>query len=148
MQRKLVPDVVRDQRIHAVTPDVAVRSVARIMAENTVAAVVVVEGGTLKGIITERDITARLVARERDPDSTTAGDIMTPDPDTLGPDDSAEEALRMMRERNYRHLPVTDKGTVVGMISVRDLYAVVTDQLTRDVRNHEAFIYGEAYGTA
>jgi CBS domain-containing protein len=54
----------------------------------------------------------------------------------------------MMREHNYRHLPVTDQGTVVGMISVRDLYAVVTDQLTRDVRNHEAFIYGEAYGTA
>jgi CBS domain-containing protein len=148
MQRKLVPDVVRDQRIHAVTPDVTARSVARIMADNKVAAVVVVDDGVLKGIITERDITARLVARERDPDATTAGDIMTPNPDTLGPDDSAEEALRMMREHNYRHLPVTDQGTVVGMISVRDLYAVVTDQLTRDVRNHEAFIYGEAYGTA
>ncbi|MCF8479807.1 MAG: CBS domain-containing protein [Rhodospirillum sp.] len=148
MQRKLVPDVVRDQQIHSVTPDVTARTVAQTMAENRVAAVVVVENGVLKGIITERDITARLVARNRDPDTTIAADIMTPNPDTLGPEDSAVEALRMMRERNYRHLPVTDQGTVVGMISVRDLYAVVTDQLTQDVRTHEAFIYGESYGTA
>jgi CBS domain-containing protein len=148
MQRKIVPDVVRDQTIHSVPMNLPADEVARLMAGAKVAAVVVLEGSVLKGIITERDITARLVARDRDPKRTIAADIMTPNPDTLGPDDTAEEALRLMREHNYRHLPVTDGGVVVGMISVRDLYAVVTDELARDVRTHEAFIYGETYGTA
>ncbi len=148
MQRKIVPDVIRDQTIYSVPPTTPSREVARVMAENKVAAVVVVEGTVLKGIITERDITGRLVAAGGDADKVLAREIMTPDPDCLTPSDSALDALRLMRERRYRHLPVTDDGVVVGMISIRDLYAVVIDQLERDVKTHENFIYGEAYGTS
>ncbi|ABC24538.1 CBS domain-containing protein [Rhodospirillum rubrum] len=146
MQRRIVPDVVRDQTIFFVSAETTAREVARTLADNKIAAVVVMEDGVLKGIITERDVTARLVAKGGDPDSVMARAIMTPDPDTLAPEDTAEDALRMMRLRGYRHLPVVDGEGVVGMVSIRDLYAVVTDQLERDMKTHESFIYGEQYG--
>ncbi|MBK1665750.1 CBS domain-containing protein [Rhodospirillum rubrum] len=148
MQRRIVPDVVRDQTIFFVSAETTAREVARTLADNKIAAVVVMEGGLLKGIITERDVTARLVAKGGDPDTVTARAIMTPDPDTLAPEDTAEDALRMMRLRGYRHLPVVDEEGVVAMVSIRDLYAVVTDQLERDMKTHESFIYGEQYGTS
>ena len=54
----------------------------------------------------------------------------------------------MMRSRNYRHLPVVEGMKVVGMVSVRDLYAVYNTELMQDLRDRDAFIYGENYGTA
>ncbi len=106
------------------------------------------EGDRLVGIVTERDMTARVVAVGVDPETTRVRDIMTADPDTLAPDKTAADAIRMMREHNYRHLPVVDGGTVVGMVSVRDLYAVYNAELEQDLKDRNAFIYRENYGMA
>jgi len=107
----------------------------------------VTENSLLIGIITERDITTRVVAAEIDPDTTLAKDIMTANPDTLHPDDTASQAIKMMRERNYRHLPVKDGDALVGLVSVRDLYAIYNLELEEDLKDRNAFIYGENYGT-
>ncbi|MBL8643178.1 MAG: CBS domain-containing protein, partial [Rhodospirillaceae bacterium] len=82
------------------------------------------------------------------PDTSLCRDIMTADPDTLSPNDEAADAIRMMREHNYRHLPVVEGAKVVGMVSVRDLYAVANTELEQDLKDRNAFIYGENYGTA
>lgn len=73
---------------------------------------------------------------------------MTANPDTLAPTDTASDAIRMMREHNYRHLPVVEGDRVVGMVSVRDLYAVYNGELEQDLKDRNAFIYGENYGAA
>ena len=118
------------------------------MRERKVAAILVMEGERLVGIITERDMTSRVIAAGRDPDSTKCREIMTANPDTLSPHDTAVDAINMMRSRNYRHLPVVEGSRVVGMVSVRDLYAVYNTELEQDLRDRDAFIYGENYGTA
>lgn len=148
MERKIVPDVINGQSIHKVAPSDTARSAARMMRDRKIAAVVVMEAERLVGIITERDMTTRVIAAGLNPDTTLARDIMTANPDTLGPDDKASEAIRMMREHNYRHLPVVDGHKVVGMVSVRDLYAVYNTELEQDLKDRNAFIYGENYGTA
>ena len=148
MFRKIVPDVISGQTIQKVAPSETVRTTARMMKEKKIAAVVVMDGSRLVGIITERDMTTRVIAAGLNPDTALARDIMTANPDTLSPDDKASEAIRMMRERNYRHLPVVDGDTVVGMVSVRDLYAVYNTELEQDLKDRNAFIYGENYGTA
>ncbi len=147
MERKIVPDVINGQTIHSVAPGETVRSIARIMRDRKIAAVVVMETERLVGIITERDMTTRVIAAGLNPDTTLARDIMTANPDTLGPNDKASEAIRMMREHNYRHLPVVAGHQVVGMVSVRDLYAVYNTELEQDLKDRNAFIYGENYGT-
>jgi len=146
MIRKIVPDVISGQTLQKVTPRDTALAAAKMMREKKIAAVLVMENDRLVGIITERDMTARVVAAGRDPDTTLCADIMTANPDTLSPDDTASDALSMMRERNYRHLPVVAGARVVGMVSVRDLYAVYKTELEEDLKDRNAFIYGESYG--
>lgn len=146
---RIVPDIIPStQDIYVVSPDSSVRDAARLMRERNIAAVMICEGDQLAGIMTERDIAARVVAQERDPETTSVREVMTPDPDTLSPDDRASSALRMMREHNYRHLPVVANGRPVGMVSVRDLYAVVQSELESDIANRDAYIFGENYGAS
>ncbi len=146
MIRKIVPDVINGQTLQKVTPRENVRFAARMMRDKKIAAALVMEGERLVGIITERDMTARVIAAGLDPDTAIAADIMTKDPDTLSPDDTASDAINMMRKRNYRHLPVVEGERVVGMVSVRDLYAVYNTELEQDLKDRNAFIYGESYG--
>lgn len=148
MIRRIVPDVISDQVLQKVTPRDTVRQAAHLMREKKIAAVLVMEGERLVGIVTERDMTVRVVAAGLDAETTPVGDMMTRDPDTLAPNDTASDAIRMMKSRNYRHLPVVEGGTVVGMVSVRDLYAVYNGELEQDLKDRNAYIYGEAYGTA
>jgi CBS domain-containing protein len=146
MTRKIVPDVIRGQTLQKVTPRENVRIVAKMMRDKKIAAVLVMEGERLVGIITERDMTSRVIAAGLDPDTAVAANIMTTNPDTLSPYDTASDAINMMRKRNYRHLPVVEGSHVLGMVSVRDLYAVANTELEQDLKDRNAFIYGESYG--
>lgn len=148
MIRRIVPDVINDQTLIKVAPRDTVRQAARLMRDKKIAAVLVMEGERLVGILTERDMTVRVVAAGLDAETTQAREIMTSDPDTLAPDDTASDAIRMMKSRNYRHLPVVEAGRVVGMVSVRDLYAVYNGELEQDLKDRNAYIYGESYGAA
>ncbi|WP_316977843.1 CBS domain-containing protein [Shumkonia mesophila] len=145
--RRIIPDVVKDQSIHTLPLDGTALEAARMMANRDIGAILILEkNGLLAGILTERDITRRIVANGLDPKKTTVADIMTRNPDTLSPDDSEMEALEIMRVRRYRHLPVTVDGKAVAMVSVRDLYEVMKDELEESIRETEAFVFGDRYG--
>jgi len=147
MNRKIIPNVVNEQKVCSITKDDTARSAAEMMAAKHVAAVIVVgDDGKLSGILTERDLTRQVVAKGLDAEKILAGDIMTANPDTLSPDDSAGDALELMRSRNYRHLPVVVDGKCVGMVSIRDLYNSVQESLEEDIRETEAFVFGDRYG--
>jgi len=91
-------------------------------------------------------LTHRVVAPGLDPDATLVGQAMSSNPVTIGPRDSATEALELMRTHNFRHLPVVDGGRAVGMVSVRDLYDAVKEQLEEDLQERDAYIFGSGYG--
>ena len=146
MSAKIIPDVVRDQKIHSLAETGTARDAAKLMAEVHISAVLVAAGDKLLGIVTERDLTARIVAAGADPDTTPLSEIMTRNPDTLTPGATPLEALEMMRERGYRHLPLVEDGRMAGMVSIRDLYAAAKAQLEEDVRQREAFIFDTGYG--
>jgi len=147
MQLHIIPDIVYDQKLCVMSKQNTAREAAKQMAENDIAAIVVTgDGGKLLGIVTERDLTRRVIAGNRDADKVTVGEIMTGDPDTLAPGDSALDALELMGTRKYRHLPVVDDGRIVGMVSIRDLYAAVKTALEKDIRETEAFVFGDRYG--
>lgn len=142
---QIVPDLVHDQSLATVAPSATVAEVARTMAERRIAAVLVMQGDRLAGIVTERDMTARVVAAGKVPAATAVSEIMTAAPDTIKADQPPLEALRMMAERGYRHLPVVDGGgTVVAMVSVRDLYTFMRAELERDIQERDSYIFGTA----
>ncbi|MGE5476089.1 MAG: CBS domain-containing protein [Bacteroidales bacterium] len=145
MRPKIVPDVVSPGLVLSLPPQATVREAARMMAANNVAALLVAEHDSVLGIVTERDVSARVVAAGLDPDTTALEKVMSPRPRSLAPDDSIAEALDLMSRHNFRHLPVLDDdGRPVAMVSVRDLYAVVQTQLERDILNRDAWIMGVA----
>jgi CBS domain-containing protein len=82
---------------------------------------VVDDDGNLFGVLTDRDITVRVVAESRDPKATKVGDVASVDLTTLAPDDSVDEAVRLMRERAVRRLPIVEGGKPVGIVSIGDL---------------------------
>jgi CBS domain-containing protein len=148
MQARIVPHIIQNQTLISVGEGATVREAASLMTEKRIGALMVIEGGTLRGILTERDVMTRVVAKGLNPDATKVAQVMTAKPDTLPSHATAGEALERMHAGGYRHLPVVDGGKVVGMVSVRDLYAAVQRQMERELKDREAYIFGESYGAA
>ena len=98
---------------------------ARLMDERRVGAALVLDGGALRGIVTERDV-LRAVAAGR-VESSTVADCMTADPETAEPSDSVGQAAVLMIHGGFRDLPVVDGGQVVGIVSIRDLIQIALD---------------------
>ncbi|HET7235693.1 MAG TPA: CBS domain-containing protein [Actinomycetota bacterium] len=106
-----------------IEPSANLTQAAHAMSVGGVGSVLVLEGGTLVGIFTERDI-LRALATFATADAARTSSVangMTPDPVTIGPDASAGEALNLMLFRGFRHLPVVEGDTVLGVVSMRDL---------------------------
>ncbi len=147
MKRKIMPDIIKQQVIRSLKPDNTVIEAATLMTSANIAAIVVLdEDGKLVGIITERDMTRRVIAKNLDPKETSISEIMTKKPDTLAPDDSASDALELMQTRHFRHLPVVEDGKCVGMVSLRDLYSAAQTTLEENIRETEAFVFSDRYG--
>ena len=104
-----------------VPPTALAWDAARLMKEQDIGDVIVVEGDRLRGIVTDRDLVVRVLAEGRDPSGTTIGEISSENVQTVGPDDPAEEAVRVMREQALRRLPVFENGKPVGVVSIGDL---------------------------
>jgi len=108
-----------------VTAATTLADAAKKMSGGRVGAVIVLEDGALRGILTERDV-LRAVGEGRVEGSTVA-DWMTSDPETIEPAESTDMAATLMIHGGFRHLPVVEEGRVVGIVSIRDLMRVVLD---------------------
>jgi CBS domain-containing protein len=133
VEHTIVPHAIHDQDMTTFERSTTVRDAANAMAQRRIGAVPVVEDGKLIGIFTERDVITRVVAPGRDPNTTPLGEVMTPTPDTVKSSDSVVHALEMMNTRRYRHLPVVDQGKLIGIVSIRDLYRSVKEQMDSDI---------------
>ena len=147
MNRKIIPDIVKATSILTMRPDETAEDCAKQMAGKNIAAMIIVDNaGLITGIVTERDLCQKVLAKGGDGSTVKLGDIMTENPDTLSPDDSARDALELMQTRKYRHLPVVKDGKCQAVVSVRDLYSAVKEALEQDIRETQAFVFGDRYG--
>lgn len=106
--------------VYTAAPGAALTEVAAAMVKGRFGSAIVLDGGWIAGIFTERDV-LRAAAAGADPKSATVGEWMTPDPMTVGPDLDAEEAVEIMASHGFRHLPVVDGRTLLGIVSLRDV---------------------------
>jgi len=115
----------------------SVADAAAAMREAKVGAIMVLDGPQLAGIFTERDALYRVLAAAKDPKKTKLGEVMTADPDTIGPDMPFGHALHIMFERGFRHVPVVENGLPVGMVSARDALGPEMEQFQAELRERE-----------
>jgi len=100
----------------------------------------VLRDGVLAGIFSERDLMKRVVVEGRDPRKTRIGDVMTPDPLTVSPQERAETCMLLMRQHGFRHLPICDGVRLQGLVSLRDLLLHDLDEKDDEVRMMRAYI--------
>lgn len=142
----VMPGIVSGQSLSIVDPSLNVRAATELMAQRRIGVVMVAEGDRLVGIFSERDLVTRVVAARRDPDTTTLAEVMTRNPETILPTASPSAALTLMNDLGVRHLPILERdGRIVGMLSVRDLYAALHRQMADDLHERDAYIYGGGY---
>lgn len=119
--KRLIADVIAGQIPLVARPDISVRAAARLMAERSVGALLMVRDNTLVGIFSERDVMNKVVAAGLDPDQTAVSEVMVRHVVTISPERRLAEALHMMREGFFRHVPVVDaQNRPLGMVSARD----------------------------
>ena len=109
-------------RLYSVDPSTTVGEAISLMAQNRIGSALIMEDGNLIGIFTERD-TVRAISHSHDAPTHEVSSWMTRDPKTVTPEVDVDDALRTMLHSGFRHLPVVEKGKVIGMVSMRDLAA-------------------------
>jgi CBS domain-containing protein len=117
----------------SITPGTPVVEAARLLAQQNVGSVPVVEHDRLVGILTDRDIALRVVAEGRNPGDVAAGDIASGELATVEPEESLEEALRVMSRRQVRRLPVVEHGRLVGILAQADVARQAPEAETGEV---------------
>ena len=118
-------------------PDIPVVDGAKLMRQKKVGALVVMEGERLLGIFTERDVVFRVVAAGKDPKAVTLGKAMTRSPLTIGASDRFGQALVIMHDNGFRHLPVIEAGRVVGIVSARSAADPDLEDFTAEANRRE-----------
>ena len=137
MPSRTVRTVVTGQRVVTATPDLTVEKAARLMHEHGVGALPVVAAGKLVGIFTERDGLFRVLAEGLPARKTKLAEVMTRDPHTIHPDKPVRNALLMMHEGGYRHVPVVEGGWLLGMVSARDALDPELDEFGAEMLHRE-----------
>ncbi len=125
----------------SVPPTATVLDAAHVMNDKGIGGVVVLDGATLVGIFTERDIMRRVVAANRDPAQTLVSDVMTTDCVTILPDVQIAVCRAMMSTRRIRHLPVVHDGGLVGMITSGDVLAFEVTQAEAQIEQLEKYVF-------
>lgn len=120
MSERTIRSIVEGQTLVTASATATVAEAARAMREARVGGLMVVDGDRLVGVFTERDALFRVVADGRDANVTRLADVMTCDPRTIHPDARFAQALELMHEGRFRHVPVVEDGRLVGMVSARD----------------------------
>ncbi|MCM2295425.1 CBS domain-containing protein [Rhodoferax sp.] len=122
MSERTVFQSMAQRHVVSVVPTATVYSAACVMTRANCGSVLVIDASnTLLGIVTERDLMTRLVAKSLDPATTTVADIMTRGPLCVVPETKVADAVLIMIERGFRHLPiVTEANKILGVFSVRD----------------------------
>ncbi len=140
MIKRIVPDVIGDQEPVTVPSTLSTLDVARLLKEHRIGAIPVIDDDKLVGIVSERDLVSKVVAADKQPNEVLVSDVMTPNPQTVAPDEDVLTALASMQNGRFRHLPVMDGTRLVGIVSIRDVYDAVRSALEEAVLERDAFI--------
>jgi CBS domain-containing protein len=128
--------------IYAIEPHKPVLDGIRMMADKYVGALLVMEGGQLLGIVSERDYARKVILMGRSSAQTPVSEIMSAPVVTVVPGDSVNHCMKLMTDKRMRHLPVVENGKVIGMLSIGDLVKAVIDDQAEQLEHLQRYIAG------
>ncbi len=138
-----VRDIIDDKELFWVEENQTVADAARRMAELHVGAILVLSGGELRGLFSERDLMRRVVVERLDPEKTPVRAVMTTELATIDENAGIEAAMEAMQAHNCRHLPVLRDGRIRAFLSMRDLMNYELAQKTEELHHMRAYIQSQ-----
>ncbi|HEY2799256.1 MAG TPA: CBS domain-containing protein [Chthoniobacterales bacterium] len=132
----------KDAQIWSVSPDATVYEAIALMAEKNVGALLVMQGGKLVGIVSERDYSRKVMLKGKTSRNSFVHEIMTTELTTANPRETVEECLRFMTDKRIRHLPVVAEGELRGVISIGDLVKQVISVQSATLEQLKDYIAG------
>ena len=132
--------------VHKVAPETPVLKAVRTMNEQHIGSLLVTRGDEIVGVFSERDVLCRVVDEEKDPASTTVGEVMTSTVVVVDPSMPVTDAMALIAEKRCRHLPVIEDGTLKGLVSIGDLTRWVTRNQETHIQNLVDYITGKYPG--
>jgi CBS domain-containing protein len=132
----------KDATLLSVPPGVSISEAVHEMNRHKVGSLLVLEGGQLTGIFTERDVLTRVVECDLDPKQHTVAEVMTRNPITITRETTVEQALGIFTNRRCRHLPVMENGQVIGLISIGDVSRWISEAYRHEAQQLKQYISG------
>ena len=129
--------------VFTIGADDSVYEAIRLMAEKGIGALVVTDGDSIAGIVTERDYARKVVLMDRSSKATPVRDIMSKAVRFVRPDQTTEDCMALMTERRMRHLPVIENERLIGMVSIGDLVKNIIAEQQFTIQQLEFYIHGE-----
>ena len=134
---------VKGTHVHSIAPSATVLVATQTMNAHKLGALLVMDSGRVAGIFTERDVLRRVVAEQRDPSTSTVGEVMTVEVVCCHPDDDIDEISTLMQQKRVRHVPVCDaSGRIMGMVSIGDVNAFHATHQEAHINFLSEYIYG------
>ncbi len=142
---KTVAELLRAKpsRVVSIRPDQSVLEAIKVLAQEDIGAAIVMSGGKIVGIFSERDYTRKIVLKGRSSDSTRVEEIMTPNVIVVSSRTKTRECMQLMSDKNIRHLPVVDDGKCTGMVSIRDIVSDIIADQDFTIEQLEHYISGQ-----
>ncbi|MFN3872589.1 MAG: cyclic nucleotide-binding/CBS domain-containing protein [Ignavibacterium sp.] len=138
-----IKDIIKGREIYTVESGTTIKAAVNYMAEKGVGLVPVLKDGKLVGVFSERDLVKRVIAKDKDLNSTKVDDVMSTNLVIAKIDETTEQAMAKMKEAKTRHILIIDNENLVGVLSVRDLLEIDLNQCKTTVEVLHNYIYSK-----
>lgn len=126
--------------VYAATPETSVLDALKIMMDKNISALLVIQQNSLVGIFTERDYARKIVLHGKSSKNTAVKEVMTANPTTINMDTTIENCMELMTNNHFRHLPVMEEQTVIGMLSIGDLVKYIIEDQKETINHLQNYI--------
>jgi len=128
-----------------VSPEAKLIDALKLMAEKNIGDLLILEGGAIAGIISERDLVQKIAQSEQCPLDSPVSEMMTPEVITVTPSHDIDICMALMTEYRIRHLPVVENGVPIGMVSIGDVVKTIIESHEFTIDQMEKYISGGGY---
>jgi CBS domain-containing protein len=130
----------KGKNVYSIVSTITVFEALRVMGEKNIGAVLVIEDGVLKGILSERDYARKIVLKDKSSKKTPVNEIMERDVVTVKPSDNLDYCMELMSQKRIRHLPVIENEEIIGLVSIGDVVKAIIEIQKETIKHLDSYI--------